>query len=303
MGTRYEVIDNGRDRARWAALRREGIGSSDAAAVLGINPWSSAMDVYAEKLGLYGEPDQGPPSEYARWGQILEPHVIEEFRSSTGRQVVREGRLLRSRARPFQQTTLDARQRKTGVRSPGSLEVKTTKFDWNDGVPVDIMAQVQHSFAVTGFEWGSIAVWNRTTCEFQWLDVEPEREYIDELNERELDFWSGLAKGEPPEPDDSDQCARALRAIYPKPLEGLVLDLDGEMLDVTDDLELVKQEMGDLKKRRTALENQIKSAIGNAEAGLLPNGVMYTHKLQHRPSTISKESSFRVLRRKEARHG
>ncbi len=303
MGTRYEVVDDGRDRKRWAALRREGIGSSDAAAVLGISPWSSAMDIYAEKLGLYGPPDQGPPSEYARWGHILEPHVIQEFRDSTGRQVVREGRLLRSRTRPFQQTTLDARQRKPGVRSPGSLEVKTTKFDWSDGIPQDVMAQVQHSFAVTGFEWGSVAVWNRTTCEFQWLDVEPDRDYLGELNEQEAQFWDGLVNGRAPEVDDSDACAKALRVIYAKVSVGEIIDLDGAMLDVTDDLELVKTEMADLKKRRTALENVVKGAIGDAEAGLLPNGVLYTHKEQHRAESVSKATSFRVLRRKEARHG
>ncbi len=301
MSGAYQVVDSGRDRSRWLALRRDGIGASDAAAVLGVSPWSSPMDVYAEKLGLYGELDvEDSPSEYARWGKILEPFVINDYRQATGRWVKREGRLLRSRARAWQQTTLDARQRRPGDRSPGLLEIKTTKFQW-DGIPDDLYAQIQHQFAVTGFRWGSLATWNRMSCELTWQDLDRDDRYIDELNRVERDFWLRLNSGEPPDPDASEHTARALRAIFPKPIEGKIVDLDGSFIDLTDELEQAKREVAGAIEQRRSLENQLKTAIGDAEAGVLPNGVMYTHRMQHRKETIQKATSFRILRRKEVK--
>jgi len=38
-------------REQWLELRRQGIGGSDAAAILGMNPWKSPMDVWLEKTG------------------------------------------------------------------------------------------------------------------------------------------------------------------------------------------------------------------------------------------------------------
>ncbi len=304
MGTRYDVVCDDRDRTAWLKARREGLGASDAAAIMGLNPYSSAMQVFAEKSGTYGEPIDRDPSEPARWGRMLEPLLLDEFSSQTGRPVKREGRLLRSRSRPWQLVTLDARQyERPGARSPGLLEGKTTKFDWDGVVPADVHCQVQHQFAVTGWEWGHVACWNRTSCEFSIFPVEPEPDYIAELIATESRFWKGLVDGVPPDPDESESATRALKALYPKPIEGKVVKLDGEMLDVTDDLELVNGEISTCKDRKRALENQIKAAIGDAEAGLLPNGVFYTHRLQHRKETIQHATSFRVLRRKEARNG
>jgi predicted phage-related endonuclease len=41
-------------REEWLVLRRKGIGGSDVSAILGINPWKTAMDVWLEKTGEIG---------------------------------------------------------------------------------------------------------------------------------------------------------------------------------------------------------------------------------------------------------
>lgn len=303
MGTSYEVIDNGRDRLRWLDKRRSGLGASDASAILGLNPFKSAMEVYAEKSGLYGtDNDDVAPSEQARWGKIFESHLLDDFRENTGRPVVRDGRLLRSRRHPWQLCTLDARQRRPGVHSLGLLEAKSTRFEWQE-LPDDVNAQVQHQFSVTGWTWGNVIVLDLMRRNTRVVDVEPDRDFIGEMVERESKFWNDLVDGIPPKPDASESAAQALKRIYRKPIEGKVIKLDAKYLDVTDDFELVKEEIGDRIKRRRALENEIKAAIGDAEAGVLPNGVMYTHKLQNRAEFVTKASSFRQLRRKEARNG
>src|SRR5690606_18657199 len=67
------------------AVRRSGIGSSDAATVAGLNRWKTPLDLYLEKRGLV-EPE--PASEAAEWGTILEPTILREFARRNGLCVV-----------------------------------------------------------------------------------------------------------------------------------------------------------------------------------------------------------------------
>lgn len=300
MGAAYEVLCSGRDRAEWLRLRREGIGGSDAAAVLGVSPWSSAMSVYVDKIGLDAPDPDEEVSEQARWGKILEPHVVEEFRRRTGRVVHRDGRLIRSRARPWQLTTLDARQRSPDHEGPGLVEAKTTRFEW-ERIPDEHWAQLQHQFAVTGFRWGSFVVLDLMRRETTWLDVVPDRKYIAELVDYEHGFWRDLLEGVPPPPDASSAFAEALRRVYPVPVVGKSVDLPPDLMAASEELEDVKARQGDDKKRRTALENEIKAELADAESGTFPDGTGYTFKAQHRAETIQKAATFRVLRYQKGR--
>ena len=45
---------DGLSREEWLAFRRKGIGGSDAAAVLGISPFRTGVDLYYDKLGQCG---------------------------------------------------------------------------------------------------------------------------------------------------------------------------------------------------------------------------------------------------------
>lgn len=295
MGAAYEVLCSGRDRGEWLRLRREGIGGSDAAAVLGVSPWASAMSIYTDKIGLAElDPDE-EVSEQARWGKILEPHLVDEFARRTGRRVRPDGRLIRSRARPWQITTLDARQRDRDHEGPGLVEAKTTRFEW-ERIPDEHWAQMQHEFAVTGFRWGSFVVLDLMRREVHWIDVEPDRDYVDELIEREREFWRNLLDGVPPPPDQGGDFAEALQRLYPVPVEGKVVELPADLLDLSEELQDLRDHLGADRKRRTELEDEIKAAIGEAEAGTFADGTGYTYKAQHREERIQKASTFRVLR-------
>ena len=71
-------------RAAWLEGRRKGIGGSDVAAVLGLNPWKTPLEVWNDKLGL--SEDKGI-SEPAYWGTVLEDTVAKEFQLRTGMKI------------------------------------------------------------------------------------------------------------------------------------------------------------------------------------------------------------------------
>src|SRR4051794_24106075 len=66
------------------------IGSSDAPAIVGVSSYGrTALDVWDEKLG------QGPPDSWnsaMRWGDRLEPLILEAYEEQTGRKVDRRKR-------------------------------------------------------------------------------------------------------------------------------------------------------------------------------------------------------------------
>ena len=78
------AIDPVNDREAWLAERSRSVGASEAAAVLGVCPYSTPIDVWQRKLGLA---PPLPESEPMLWGTLLEPIILAEYERRTGRTV------------------------------------------------------------------------------------------------------------------------------------------------------------------------------------------------------------------------
>lgn len=72
-------------REDWLAFRRQGIGGSDTAALLGISPWRTARDLYYDKLGVAAASlDTEDNWVQLEVGTLLEPLVAKIFQKRTG---------------------------------------------------------------------------------------------------------------------------------------------------------------------------------------------------------------------------
>ena len=81
----YEKIPlAGVDTEGWLRLRKSGIGGSDAGAVCGVNPYSSAMKVFQDKTS---ESVEEQDNEAIRIGHDLEDYVAQRFTEATGLKV------------------------------------------------------------------------------------------------------------------------------------------------------------------------------------------------------------------------
>ena len=67
---------------QWLELRRSGLGGSDASTVMGLNPYSSKLTLYADKKGILPEKED---TERLRLGRDLEDYVAQRFSEETGR--------------------------------------------------------------------------------------------------------------------------------------------------------------------------------------------------------------------------
>ena len=127
-------------REDWLSVRRNGIGSSDAAAAVGLNPYKSQLALWMEKTGrddLFAPIDVNDESTPVYWGTLLEPIVAASYVKRTGNRVRKVNAVLQHPDHPWMLANLD--REVVGVPEVQILECKTAGVQgarlWKDGVP------------------------------------------------------------------------------------------------------------------------------------------------------------------------
>lgn len=295
------------DKASWLEARRQGIGASDAAVILGLSPWKTPFQLYLEKLGVnLAETEQ---TEAMTWGLRLQPIIIDAYAEQTGRIAIaeKEFRIDHSPFHPWMFASLDG-----WVQLPrteyvpedvGVLEVKTTtqfrKHDWEDAPPLIYQVQLQHQLAVTGAAWGTLV------CliggqRLVWADMQRNDEFITQLIVKEQAFWSALVEKNPPAADASRVTTDALGLLYPKEQPGKTVCLLNDALEWDAIRQEAIQTIKDAEEKKRLAENSLKTALGDAETGMLSTGVSYSWKTVEKSGYTVSPTTTRVLRRKDA---
>ncbi|MDR9777858.1 YqaJ viral recombinase family protein, partial [Rhizobium hidalgonense] len=87
----------GMNRQDWLQVRKQGIGSSDAAAACGLNPYMSMLELWMIKTGrMQNDLEKMQNDSYAPlyWGNQLEPLIAEHYQDKTGNKVRRVNAVL-----------------------------------------------------------------------------------------------------------------------------------------------------------------------------------------------------------------
>lgn len=252
------------DREEWLELRMQGIGGSDAAAIVGLDRYRSPFEVYAEKLGLKPEEQD---NEAMRQGRDLEDYVASRFTEKTGKKVRRRNAILQNSALPWMIANID----RWVVGENAGLECKTTsvlnrhKFSQGE-FPPNYYVQCMHYLAVTGAErwYLAVLVLNRS---FHVFTIERDEAEINALIEAEKRFWEDhVLKQIPPAPDGSESAAGIIRQLFPEARERDETALFGKEELIEQYLELDNQ-IRELEQKRDSLKQSLQLAMGDAEIG------------------------------------
>jgi putative phage-type endonuclease len=209
----FHIIDHDQGSIPWLRWRHDGIGGSDAPALMGENPWRSAKRLFAEKAApsRYG-PEPPPPTELAISGYVprapvapppppdrsyrsaasrgtaLEPYARQLYNRHVGAELI--ANCLQSRARPWQRASLDGLclrtnrvvEIKCGDKVYGHVEATNT-------VPGYYVGQLQHILAVSGFDAIDFWVWlpGKTPL---LITVPRDEDYIARMTAAEAEFWA-----------------------------------------------------------------------------------------------------------------
>lgn len=190
-------------------IRRDGIGSSEIAAIVGLSPYRSALNVYLEKIG------EIPPfagNIYTRMGNALEPVIAEEWSREQGAELVSPDGTFRHPRHPIVFASPDRFILSDGERA-GVLEVKHTSQIW-DAVPDFVQAQVAWQMATVDLPYAYVAVLDasRSVKSFR---VERDRDFEANLIDIAETFWERNVKARVPPPADGPDLPY-LKERFPK---------------------------------------------------------------------------------------
>lgn len=269
----------------WLALRRTGIGGSDAGAIMGVSPYKGAFSVWADKMGKLPPIDE---SEAIRQGHDLEDYVARRFSEASGLRVRHEYSMLRSVEHPCMLADIDRRiiGERAGLECKTSRDITMARYR-NGEYPMEYYCQCLHYLAVTGWDCWYLAVLVYGTdlliykiCRDEVLDD------IDALIKAEEAFWDNhMVLDVPPAPDALDSTAAALGSVYPYE-DGTTVCADQDADQALTELAALKAQKRALDRQITERENQIKAAMGEAEV-LAGTSVSATWRSSER-TTISK---------------
>ncbi|RKG42904.1 YqaJ-like viral recombinase, partial [Acinetobacter cumulans] len=158
------VNTKGMEYQDWLEVRKQGIGSSDAATACGLNPYMSMLELWLIKTGRQTQSIEDESSGVAPlyWGKQLEPLVAEFYSMHTHNKVRRINAVLQhpDPDKYFMLANLDYSV--VGSDEVQILECKTAGEHgaklWRDGVPLYVLCQVQHQLAVTGKQAAHVCV-------------------------------------------------------------------------------------------------------------------------------------------------
>ncbi|MCS3472593.1 putative phage-type endonuclease [Pseudomonas sp. JUb42] len=273
------VGTNDLPREDWLAVRKQGIGSSDAAAAVGLNPYKSQLELWLEKTGrdaslpkLDAQDEESP----AYWGNVLEPIVAAHYTKRSGHRVRRINAVLQHPDPTLTWMLANIDREVIGAEEVQILECKTAGINgaslWKEGVPEYVQLQVMHQLAVTGKQAADVAV----LLGGQHLEIhriERDDSMIAQLIELERLFWDYVVTDTPPPADGSVSADQALRCLYPQD-NGQTVDFNQDTLLCTlfSKWQNVRESIALQEKQEAHLKQSLQQAMGDASRANFPTG-------------------------------
>lgn len=266
--------------------RTKFIGGSDIAAILGVSPWRTIVDLWADKI----EPPTGETRKRVfRRGERWESVVAEMLTLSLREQgheveIVGRNRRFIDAERSMFAAEIDYELRLDGESDVTNVEIKTVhpfkSHEWgesgSDELPIWYTAQAM---------WGlGVAPDQRKRCivaplfgadELRTFEVARDDETIAALRARALSFWTDhvLARV-PPEP----VVVEDLNRLFPKCRVGPALLADTNLEELVLRLRAIRAEIKARESEGEQIEFQVKRAMADCAELLIDGKVAVTWK-------------------------
>ncbi len=192
----------GMSNDRWLECRMHGpkgdipytVGGSDVAAIFGVSPWVTPMELWLIKKGRIKPPSKSNPGQL-EMGHLMEPIAAHFYAKKTGNKVYMDTNLYQHADHPYALANLDRRFIQASDGQPGILECKNPTYhkagEWNDETyPLYYELQLRFYLAVTDVDLGAFsAIWgNNPEHDLATPSLTRDRAKEDMIFER-LDEW------------------------------------------------------------------------------------------------------------------
>ena len=254
------------NREEWLALRKDYIGGSDAASVVGLNEYQSPNALWCEKTGITPAFEGNLRTEV---GTFLEDFIAKKFEAETGKKVRRSNFTFINDQYPWAIADID----REIVGENAGLECKSTsdlnlRHYKNGDYPSRFYAQCVHYMAVKGYDRYYLAVLIGNS-DFKIFVIERDEQEINALMLGEASFYENYMIANVPPPIDGSESTRTAL----KSQAEIETDEEPEPVDLTDKKQLldtlgeIDETIEQLEEQRNAIRNQLIQAIGDSWRG------------------------------------
>lgn len=254
-------------RADWLEARKGGIGASEVATIMGLNPYESPLALWRRKVGI--DPDKEENAAMKR-GHYCEDAVAQWWAEETGREVIASSSsdfMFVDTEREYMRVSPDRTfwlpDQARNDDNKGILECKTTNMSVDiDDIPKTWFCQVQMNLGVANYQHGSLA-WMGRGFEFGYLDIEFVPDFYAMLVEMVDKFWNVnvLQKIEP-----IPMSAQDVVEKYAKHTDGKIVEVDETVFEAYLKLKDVRSQISELEAQEKAMLDTLKMAFNDAEA-------------------------------------
>lgn len=200
-------------REEWLKARKSYIGGSDAAAVLGMNPWMSNTELWEIKTGRRKKTFLDD-NEFVKYGHAAEPLLRELFKLDYPEMEVfyEEGNMWTNDRFPFAHASLDSWLKDEFGRL-GILEIKTSNLlnksmsdKWKDQIPDNYYLQCLHYMMVLEADFAIVKAQLKSErdgdvylqTKHYWIERRDVEEDIETLREAEEEFYQCILRDKEP---------------------------------------------------------------------------------------------------------
>lgn len=268
----------------WYEARRLTVSASEIAAVLGLSPYTSPLDLWWQKKT--GQ-DSQPETPDMRRGRRLEALVVEDFEEAHPEFYVAKGATYAHAERAWQTCTPDALAKEQafvrgegdhnllGFNVVGTVEAKTDndRSAWGepgtDDIPVHYRCQVLWQMDIMGVTVGYVPMWLGTEYREYVVELDEQaRADLDLMRKAARDFLDSIEADHQPPIDAHKATTRRLKQLHP--------DIDDTEAVVSKTL--AARYAGAVKAKRRADErltlasNQLRAAMSRARVAYDPAG-------------------------------
>lgn len=248
--------------------RRAGIGGSDVAAILGLNPWRKPIDVWLEKKGLLDEVMDANREFLLQLGTDLEPVIAKLYERQTQKHLLlpfpirwvhKEFPVLAASPDRF------IEGENIGVELKSESQFSDKFGDpGTDEVPPHYLLQVAHYMNVLDYESWDIALLHAGT-RFAVYTVRRDKDLESAVTEQILNWWERhIVKDTPPELDGSEGWSIYLKKKFPVNT-GAMIKADEDTEKLVGLLRLARLARDKYEAHADEIENRLKFTIGAAE--------------------------------------
>lgn len=256
--------------------RPHGLGGTDIAALLGLSPYKTPLQLWAEKVGYPDVPQK--EGIHLRYGQHLEPFVASEYERLTGLHTVQPETVLFHPEHGFMFASIDrlvtASQGtpamvKGVVVADRLLECKTasafSRDQWGeagtDSVPAHYLLQCAWYLAITGCDRADLAVLLGNS-DLRVYTIRRDLRLEGLMLEQAQRFWhEHVLTMEPPTPTN----AADAHFLYPRDEAGKQLEADADILECIERLGRASLEASAAAEEADEIRGQLMARMGSAQ--------------------------------------